>query len=116
MGIFQAAVNNIKKQLAEMQIDKLYSEQYAINTCVVNKFKTNNSLQLELLFLDNTDYLTLTLTQTKKILTGNYKNLFTREDDLIAVNNLKLQGPVQINNITNNYINEGDDNWEEFEI
>jgi hypothetical protein len=115
MGTFQAAVDNIKKQLAEMQIDKLYSEQYAIQTCNVNKFKTDNSLQIELLFLDNLEYIPLTLTQTKKILTGNYKNLFTRADDLIAVNNLKLQGPVQINNITNVF-NSGNDLWEEFNL
>jgi hypothetical protein len=82
MGVFQVAVDNIKKQLAEMQIDKLYSEQYAIQTCVENKFKTTNSLQIELLFLNNTDYLVLTPLQSKKILSGNYKNLFISTCDL----------------------------------
>jgi len=116
MGIFQDAVSNIKKQLAEMQIDKLYSEQYSIKTCNTISFKSESSLRVELLFLDNTEYLTLTLSQNKKILTGNYKNLFIRADDLEAIESLKLQNPIQVNNITNIYNNTQNDLWEEFAL
>ena len=118
MGIFQDAVNNIKKEIAELQIDEYYSNKYAIKTCdIISKFKTFNGLRLELLFLDNTEYLTLTLSQNKKILSGNYKNLFIRFDDLEAIESLKLQGPIQVNNVTNIYNNNNtNDLWEEFAI
>lgn len=116
MGIFQDAVNNIKKELAEMCIDEYYSNKYAIKTCdIISKFKTFNNLKIELLFLNNTEYLTLTLCQNKKILSGNYKNLFIRFDDLEAIESLKLQGPIQVNNITNVY-NNSNDLWQEFAI
>ena len=111
MVIFQAVANNKKQEIAELLINKMYSEKYMIDTCNTNQFATYNSLKLELLFLDNLEYFKLSAGQTKKILAGNYKNLFVKLDDLEKIEKLQLHSIIEVTNIYNN----GNDLWEEFE-
>lgn len=99
MGTFQDAVSNIKQQIAEFIIDESYSNKYLINTCDIDRFKTYNGLKLELLLLDNTDYLTLTPFQTKKLLSGNYKNLFASDAEIKKILQIKSYPSTETNSI-----------------
>lgn len=113
MGILQVAVNNIKCKFSSLIEDSYIQNNYGIKLCKNFSIKDFNSVKLELIFLDNLNFINLNQKQISKIASGNYKNLFKRKVYSGKMSDITLEDPVIVNNITivNNVASEQNDEW-----
>ena len=101
METLQTVVNKLKVDFTEKIENDIIVDNYGIKSCVSDGFKSFNFKKLEIIFLSNLCYLNLKQNQINKILVGNYKNLLKKKVDSIEFENIELEEPVIVNNITN---------------
>lgn len=113
MGILQTAVNKIKCEFTDFIEQDYISQNYGIKSCHRNGIRSFETIKLEAIFLSNLCYIPLKENQLRKIKAGNYKNLFRRKAFSGKLENIHLEDPVIVNNITvvNNIASDHNDEW-----
>ena len=113
MEILQAVVNKLKCKFTDFIEQEYIVKNYGIKSCIDNTIKSFNSNKLEIIFLSNIGYVCINENQLRKIKSGNYKNLFKRKAFSGKLEDVFLEDPVIINNITivNNVTPEQNDEW-----
>lgn len=117
----EIVVNNVKCNLFKLKHTEYLKDLYDVEICNERlSFYSLDSLKLELLFLQNLKYLKYSKKQYIQILSGNYKELFTKENKITKLLSIDLNEYTEINNyntvINNNNVNTGNDKWSEFDI
>ena len=106
METLQNVVNNLKIVISNKIEYDYINQNYGIKSCLDSIYENFNFKKLELIFLNNLCYLSLNQEQLNKILVGNYKNLFKKSTCILNADDVELEKPVIVNNITtNNTIN-----------
>lgn len=100
MEILQVAVNNLRSKFSNLVSEEYINKNYGLKPCNDIVIKSFNSIKLELIFVSNLEYVCLNQNQLAKVKAGNYKNLFKRKSYSGKMDNVELEDPVIINNIT----------------
>ncbi len=115
MTILNPVVNNLKITQAKIAEQNLLNENYGIKFCIKDTSKLFNSNKLEIIFLENLEYLDLKQNQINKIKVQNYKGLLKKKLYQKDFENIELETPVIVNHntiINNTIIDNVNDEWE----
>lgn len=116
METLQTVVSNLKAESAKKFEIKFIEKDYGLKSCSKFNFNTFNSNKLEIIFLSNIEYLCLNEQQLQKVLNRRYKNLLKRKTCSTDLNEIELEAPIIVNNvtnITNNITNTIEDYWDQ---